>query len=493
MGLSAAVLLPCLLCGVAEPEAADSACDVRFANGDRAVAQLVEIIHNKARLRLKAAPDSVFAVELKRIQQLTFHTRDRVARRRDGELLLLRDGSLLIGKLRKLSDRSLVLVVDARSSIELPHSVVRYVLRLGKDAHKTPAPGKDYVVVGADSVVSSGPSIQMTDGALVLGQHRRQTRIPYESVSAIYFPQPKQAPATATATQTAPADREDVPCTVTMLGGSILRGSDARVKAGRLRLGLVSGVRVDLPLAKVVSIILGHDFALDLGDGVRMAFVSIPPGVFTMGSADGEAHERPPHPVQITRGFYLGKYEVTQAEWSVLLNRNPSAFKGPDLPVDGPSWDQCQEFIEKLSQRFPDYTFRLPTEAEWEYACRAGSNTRFSFGDDEAEADRYAWYADNAGRRPHPGGQRKPNAWGLYDMHGNLYEWCHDRYGPYPRGLAIDPKGPEKGGFRVCRGGSWKTKAEVCSSPYRSYLFQNYGYFNEIGLRIVCVPGPPIP
>jgi formylglycine-generating enzyme required for sulfatase activity len=166
-----------------------------------------------------------------------------------------------------------------------------------------------------------------------------------------------------------------------------------------------------------------------------MEFVLMPAGTFTMGSpaSDPNAYddEKPAHQVTISKPFYMGKYEVTQAQWKAVMGseNNPSYFKGDSLPVDHVSWRDVQEFIQKLNRREEQASgvfCRLPTEAEWEYAARAGTTTLYSFGDDAAELDDYAWYAGNADHTSYPVGQKKPNAWGLYDMHGNVSEWCQD-------------------------------------------------------------------
>jgi formylglycine-generating enzyme required for sulfatase activity len=206
---------------------------------------------------------------------------------------------------------------------------------------------------------------------------------------------------------------------------------------------------------------------LDLGGGVTMKMVLIRPGKFMMGSPDSEhgrgKDEAPQHEVTISKPFYMGVTEVTQAQYQAVMGRNPSSFKGPANPVDGVSWDEAAKFCKKLSEKTRQ-TVRLPTEAEWEYACRAGTQTAFSFGDDPSALGDYAWWAGNSDKTPHPVGQKKPNSWGLYDMHGNVWEWCADWYGEYPAGPATDPSGPatagEPGmetsrGNRVLRGGSW--------------------------------------
>ena len=195
-------------------------------------------------------------------------------------------------------------------------------------------------------------------------------------------------------------------------------------------------------------------------------FVWLPAGEFLMGSASSEAEddEQPLTRVRISRGFYLGKYEVTQAEWQAVMGGNPSEFDecGPDCPVENVSWDDVQEFIGKLNAAVGDERYRLPTEAEWEYAARAGTS-----GDRYGNLDAIAWYGDNSGRRTHPVGQKQPNAWGLYDMLGNVWEWVGDWAAAYPGGSVTDPRGPGSGSGRVGRGGGWFNYAGICRASIR--------------------------
>lgn len=227
---------------------------------------------------------------------------------------------------------------------------------------------------------------------------------------------------------------------------------------------------------------------LDVGGGVQMELVLIPPGSFFMGDDKGEDDEKPVHKVTITRPFYLGKDLVTQEQWQAVMGSgNPSSHKGPKNPVESIDWLTCQKFIEKLNTK-PQTTsgrFRLPTEAEWEYACRAGSTTRYSFGDSEADLGQYAWFSGNSAEQSHPGGLKKPNAWGLYDMHGNLWQWCADWYGGdyYQISPGNDPGGPQSGRQRVQRGGSWLFGPEFCRSAARS-IGRPTGSYTVVGLRV---------
>jgi formylglycine-generating enzyme required for sulfatase activity len=206
----------------------------------------------------------------------------------------------------------------------------------------------------------------------------------------------------------------------------------------------------------------------------NIEFCPIPAGTFMMG----QENER--HQVTLTKDFYLGKYPVTQAQWQAIMGNNPSHFKGDaSCPVEHVSWDDCQAFIQKLNSPSGKRIYRLPTEAEWEYACRAGSSSTYCYGDDESRLGEYAWYGSKSGNTTHGVGQKKPNAWGLYDMHGNVWEWCQDWHGDYLSGSAIDPKGPSSGQDRVLRGGSWVDSAKnTCAANRNRYTPGNRRYFN---------------
>jgi formylglycine-generating enzyme required for sulfatase activity/serine/threonine protein kinase len=241
-------------------------------------------------------------------------------------------------------------------------------------------------------------------------------------------------------------------------------------------------------------------------NSIGMEFKLLPGGTFTMGDANGQnkatPHQATPHQVTLTKAFELGVYEVTQEQYEQVIGSNPSNFKGPQNPVEQVSWDDAVEFCRRLSavpaEKAAGYVYRLPTEAEWECACRAGTTTEYSFGDSELELGDYAWFGNNSGDkqidawknreadkydsvkhvkdvenvmgnnlRAHPIGGKKPNAWGLYDMHGNVCEWCQDRYGDYPSGAVADPTGAANGSDRVNRGGSHFNFAWGCRSAYR--------------------------
>ena len=237
------------------------------------------------------------------------------------------------------------------------------------------------------------------------------------------------------------------------------------------------------------------ELTVDLGGGVKMEMVLIPAGEFEMGSPHSDKaapdDEKPQHWVRITKPFYLGKYLVTQQQWQAVMGNNPSHFKAPKSPVEQVTWDDCQQFFDKLNRRQgnPTEKFRLPTEAQWEYACRAGSRSRYCFGDGEDQLGQYAWYDKNSGNKTHPVGDKKPNAWGLYDMHGNVWEWCQDWYDGsyYGTSPTDDPAGPAMGWGRVIRGSSWDHPAEHCRSARRGH--HSPGHLRiHLGLRVTLVP-----
>ena len=191
------------------------------------------------------------------------------------------------------------------------------------------------------------------------------------------------------------------------------------------------------------------------------------------------------HEVRISKPFYLGKYEVTQKEWQAVMGSNPSRFTGDaNLPVESVSWQDVQAFIQKLNAKEGGTRYRMPTEAEWEYAARAGTTTTYSFGNNEGQLGEHAWYAANAGSKMHPVGQKKPNAWGLHDMHGNVWEWVQDWYGPYVAGTVTDPQGPSSGAGRVHRGGGWNAGAGFCRAAIRGGVAPGYRYDGR-GFRLL--------
>jgi len=207
-------------------------------------------------------------------------------------------------------------------------------------------------------------------------------------------------------------------------------------------------------------------------NSIGMEFVLIPAGSFTRAGVTNEFGEKADAKMVVTKPFYLGKYEVTQEEWVAVMGSgsNPSQFKGRRNPVETVSWDDVQEFIKRLNAKEGHTRYRLPTDVEWELGARAGTDTTYSFGDDARLLGEYAWYKGNSNAATHPVGQKKPNPWGLYDMHGNVWEWVQDWYvDTFSANKEIrDYQGPETGSRRVSRGCGWSSGTEVCRSAYRS-------------------------
>jgi len=248
------------------------------------------------------------------------------------------------------------------------------------------------------------------------------------------------------------------------------RRADARRQGMRV-LGILVG------LAAVMGLIACQKQVTSGPAG--MQFARIPAGSFLMGSDSGRYYERPEHDVTISRSFFLQTTEVTQGQWQAVMGSNPAHFKkGDDYPVENVSWDDVQAFLKKLNALDPGKNYRLPTEAEWEYACRAGtSGVRYG------GLDAIAWYFNNSDGHTHPVGQKQPNAWGLYDMLGNVGEWCADWYDRdyYANSPATDPQGPSSGKGLILRGGSWGDDDNHVRSAYRNWLspvdrFNFYGF-----------------
>ena len=245
---------------------------------------------------------------------------------------------------------------------------------------------------------------------------------------------------------------------------------------------------------------------------VKGNLVLIPAGPFSLGntgSYEGEYDEKPPVTIIISKPFYISKYEITQQQYKAVMGNNPSEFKGDNLPVEQVSWYDALNFCNRLSQSeglTPCYTingtkvtcdfeangYRLPTEAEWEYVAKAGTKTDFYSGKltysgnspIDPNLDKIAWYSANSSNATHPVGQKTPNAFGLYDMSGNVWEWCWDRYAEYPSKETKDYQGPEIGTYRVYRGGGWRNLAWYCRSTNRdrNYLDDKN---NSLGFRVV--------
>jgi formylglycine-generating enzyme required for sulfatase activity len=236
--------------------------------------------------------------------------------------------------------------------------------------------------------------------------------------------------------------------------------------------------------AKAAALPWPKELTLDLGGGMAMSFVSIQPGSFTM--SDGAEK----HQVTLTKPFFMGKFEVTQPQWRAIMGNNPSWNKNDKNPVENLSWDLSQSFIAKINERLSGLKVTMPTEAQWEYACRAGSTSMYCFGDDVKSLEEYAWYPVHYGRKyaymAYPAGTKKPNAWGLYDMHGNVTEFCSDWFGLLPSTPQEDPQGPASGYSRVFRGGNCRDGSHDLASWSRKAIMPA-DILNNGGLRLVLV------
>jgi Tol biopolymer transport system component/formylglycine-generating enzyme required for sulfatase activity len=255
------------------------------------------------------------------------------------------------------------------------------------------------------------------------------------------------------------------------------------------------GVDSDTVSITVTPAAAGHTQTVSLPGGATMALVWIPPGTFTMGdAANGPAHQ-----VTLTKGYYLAKTELTQGQWQSVMSTSPWSGQSrvqanPNNPAVYVSWSDIQALVHVLNQAAGDSLYRLPTEAEWEYACRAGTTTTWSFGDDERQLGEYAWYSANAWdvglHYAQAVGAKRPNPWGLFDMHGNVWEWVQDWFGTYAGGAVTDPSGPETGSNRVDRGGGFAYLADGTPSALRSYYTPGYGDEAYIGARLLLMTAP---
>ncbi|HUF60638.1 MAG TPA: formylglycine-generating enzyme family protein [Verrucomicrobiales bacterium] len=267
------------------------------------------------------------------------------------------------------------------------------------------------------------------------------------------------------------------------------------------------------------------EIVYDLGNGVKLTLCWCPAGVFLIGSPVSEAgrqEDEIQHEVTLSQGFWMAKTETTQEQWEAVMSGNPSAYRGERLPVDSVTWEEatafaaaCTERLQREGKLAAGWEFRLPSEAQWEYGCRAGTTAAYFSGDGEGALRRVGWYDGNSVRKPSriagllqslpvvggwipkgaptgepkPAGEKEANGFGLQDMHGNVWEWCEDWYGEYEEGSAVDPVGPSEGDHRVLRGGSWFLDADWCRSAYRAGGRPGYRFRNQ-GFRVCLVPGP---
>ncbi len=236
---------------------------------------------------------------------------------------------------------------------------------------------------------------------------------------------------------------------------------------------------------------VGQTRTFSLPGGASIEMVWIEPGTFLMGSPsseEGRDSDEAQHKVTINQGFYLGKYEITQAQWEAVMGFNLSALEGANHPVEQVSWEDVEVFISELNLSAGSEVYRLPTEAEWEYACRAGTSARWSFGEDESQLGEYAWYrGNNSPEGTKAVGQKKSNPWGLYDMYGNVWEWCQDWKGRYSFSRLADPTGPVTDSYRVVRGGAFSFYAQFARSAYRSGRPPSARHY-DLGMRLLRTP-----
>jgi formylglycine-generating enzyme required for sulfatase activity len=270
-------------------------------------------------------------------------------------------------------------------------------------------------------------------------------------------------------------------------------------------------LKATVPLLTAILLLLwagagdaNSQISVDLPGGTTLTMVWVPPGTFVMGAPESEPGrdlwEGPQHEVTISRGFYLAKYELTQDQWERVMGTTPwegydYVEANPECPAVYLTWEDAQAFVHRLNAAESDSLYRLPTEAEWEYACRAGTQTRWSSGEDEAQLWDYAWYRINAWdlgeEYPHEVGTKLPNPWGLHDMHANVWEWCQDRWSEeYPTVAQTDPAGPALGSARVMRGGNVHNYARLTRSAMRSYGDPGVGSWN-LGARLLRMGEAP--
>jgi formylglycine-generating enzyme required for sulfatase activity len=314
---------------------------------------------------------------------------------------------------------------------------------------------------------------------------------------------------------------EDFVMTVLECGGTV-ETARVRLEAHRRELGLslvvarsIETACTDMhkpvapPPSKPSEPAPGDERAIELPGGVELVLCWCPATTsaawkaisggedfFWMGSPEGELGRYDGemlHKVKLTQGFWMGKYPVTQRQWEAVAGDNPSHFKasGGDAPVENVSWDDIQSWLQKANRVAGRVGLRLPTEAEWEYACRAGTRSALNSGQDLVSEDGYCphldqvgWYDENSDYKTHPVGELSANAWGLHDMHGNVWEWCQDWYGDYSSGVSTNPTGASSGSSRVLRGGSWYVNARYCRAAYRDGLGPG-GRSDVIGFRVV--------
>ena len=267
--------------------------------------------------------------------------------------------------------------------------------------------------------------------------------------------------------------------------GGVIRRMDHKLELMNRVLGEIAARKTEMTTGNsLIGMRAGEERDWEIAQGVKMTFCWCPPGEFLMGSPQTEEDrfddEDQVH-VTLTKGFWMAKTQVTQRQWVALMGDNPSYFAGKNLPVEMVSWDDAQEFLEKLNAKISNTDggrMALPTEAQWEYACRAGELGPYSGG----TIDEVAWHGNNSEDKTHPVGMKKPNVWGLHDMHGNVWEWCWDWFDSELQG-GVDPSGPDSGTYRVRRGGSWYYYAGYCRAALRYSITPSYTSYGH-GFRV---------
>jgi len=340
------------------------------------------------------------------------------------------------------------------------------------------------------------PTLERTRTVEILGEQLRQLSLVYEGGDASRVGKLLGAATLVTGRLIVAADKRKVTTlSIRLLDvrtGSILTSLQIELFSPKLDMTTVStfpkGVR---PHARASA--GAHAFSTTT-NSIGMTFVVIPAGEFIMGSPPSEAGREPgetEHSVTITMPFEIGMYEVTQAQYEYVTGKKPSRHKGANNPVDAVSWNDATEFCRLLSALPAEHVagrhYRLPTETEWEYACRAGSTSAYCFGNNGNQLGEYARYGNKFGNTTEPVGQRRANAWGLHDMHGNVWEWCADWVGKYPATPVNDPGGPESGDGRVLRGGCYIYPASVTRSAYRTGTGPTAISLNH-GFRVITTP-----
>ena len=374
-------------------------------------------------------------------------------------------------RIRDAGERLIGLQDQLRTAISEQQEVTQRLAQLVQQV--------DSAVQGVEEAQSALDTLQQgTDERLTALQSQLEPAIAGQQAEARRLGQLEEQVFTAITRQQAATQR------LTDLAGQVesvtqeLREARAELDAARQE---IEALAVAPPAAAAEDVAPPKAWTNTLG----MAFVLVPAGSFDMGSDSGDADEQPVRSMTIDKPFYVGQFEVTQAQWHAVMESDPGKFTDdPNRPVESVSWNDTQEFIAKLNAMEPDTTYRLPTETEWEYAARAGSTAAYAFGDDAAQLDAYAWYADNAGNITHPVGEKQPNAWGLHAMHGNVWEWVQNRYGPYPSEAAAESPGPPPGNRRVLRGGSWLSPTEDCRSASRSHAHPAFRGAH-VGFRLI--------